>query len=255
MNAYRFLLSVLLLLAACLPKDSSKSRTRVQFCADWAGAACSAQTVSACQAANMDACVQTQEAFCKKLVPEQHFSDEHAQDCINAVHDAFADGDLKDTELVTVLRLGKPCDMLISGPQDQGGSCKQLSDCDAPGGYVCVKKSSSTDGTGTCQKPVSVGAGRDCKAAQKTCSDGFYCDGEHCIEGKHSGDSCTIREECGSDSFCGSDGKCTEHLKVGTKCSADEQCTAGVCYPFEGNTVCTDRIVLTRAEPLCVDLR
>lgn len=255
MNAQRpVLCTVLLLVAACLPKDTPKSRTRSEFCSDWAGAACSKETVSRCQAASTDDCIDAQEDFCKKLVTDK-FSDEHAQECINAVHEAYADGDLRDDELATVLSLGAPCDMLIAGPQDQGESCKANSDCDAPAGYVCVKKATSETGSGTCQKPVPVGAGRDCSAAQKTCSDGFYCDGEHCIEGKKDGDSCTIHEECSAESFCNDDGKCVERLKVGSKCTADEQCTAGVCYEFEGEQVCTDRIVLSRTEPLCADLR
>jgi hypothetical protein len=32
------------------------------------------------------------------------------------------------------------------------------------------------------------------------------------------------------------------------------QCSAGICYEFEGELTCTDRIVLSRAEPLCDDL-
>ena len=254
MNAIRPLLCVLLMLPACLPKESSKSRTRAEFCADWAGAACSKETVSACQAASVDDCINAQEAFCRELVSE-NFSDEHAQACINAVHDAYADGDLRDDELATVLSLGAPCDKLIVGPKDQGESCTKDSDCDTSGGYLCVKKASTEDGTGTCQMPVLVGAGRDCKAAQKTCAEGFYCDGEHCIEAKSDGDSCTIPQECDAESFCSEDGQCRERLAVDSPCRADEECVAGVCHEFEGEKVCTTRIVLARSEPLCANLR
>ncbi len=36
----------------------------------------------------------------------------------------------------------------------------------------------------------------------------------------------------------------------------DAQCASGFCYTFEGAaTECVDRIVLTRTEPLCQNLK
>jgi hypothetical protein len=251
MNAHRYL-ACLVLLTSCLPKESDKHRTREEFCQDWAVAACSKETVSRCQAANAEACHQSQEDFCRTLVSE-HFSDVRGQVCIEAVRKAYADADLSGDELATVLSLGAPCDEVIVGPKDQGESCTKRTDCDASSGFDCVKKSGST--TGTCQEPVEVGAGRDCSAAQKVCAAGFYCDGEHCIEGKRDTEGCTIREECSASSFCNDAGKCEAQLKVRSACTADEQCSAGVCYLFDGERTCTDRIVLARSEPLCDNLR
>jgi len=252
MNAHRSL-ACLLLLAACLPKeDHSKERTREEFCEDWASAACSKETISVCQAENAEACHQSQEDFCRKLVSE-HFSDVRGQECIDAVRKAYVDADLRDNELATVLSLGAPCDELVVGPKDQGESCTKRSDCDASSGFDCIRKANAE--TGTCQLPTVVSGGRDCSAAQKVCAAGFYCNGDNCIEAKDDGASCTIQEECSAASFCSDAGTCEARLKVGTACTADYQCKAGVCYVFEGDQVCTDRIVLSRTEPVCANLR
>jgi hypothetical protein len=255
MNTHRSLawLVCLVTLTACLPKkDSAKERTREEFCEDWAVAACSKETVSVCQAENAEACHQSQEDFCRSLVPER-FSDVRGQECIDAVRKAYADADLRDDELAIVLSLGAPCDELIVGPKDQGESCTTRSDCDASSGFDCIRKANSD--TGTCQLPVEVAGGRSCSAAQKICAAGFYCDGNNCIEAKDNGESCSIQEECSADSFCNDDGKCATRLKIGTACSADLQCKAGICYEFEGDKICTDRIVLSRTEPVCENLR
>jgi hypothetical protein len=246
----RCLILGLVLLAAC--KKQEPPRTREQFCRDWAAAACSEEVISVCQASSAEACHSSQEAFCRKLVPSD-FSDANGTVCIDAVRNAYKDADLKDAELATVLKLADPCDALIVGPKGQGDTCTKQSDCDASAGLQCVRKSTSSDGV--CEVPEEVGGGRSCKAAQKTCSAGFYCDGNNCIEAKSSGQDCMIQEECGLSGFCGDDGKCADRLAVGDPCNSDGQCKTGICYEFQGNQTCTNRIRLARAEPLCDDLR
>src|SRR4029077_16765067 len=126
--------------------------------------------------------------FCRSLVPDASFSDAHADACLGAVSDAYADASLRDEELATVLRLGAPCDQLLTGPKDRGESCTTRRDCDASSGFDCLKKGDASKGT--CQIPEEVGGGRDCSAAQKVCTTGFYCDGDHCVEGKDVGEDC-----------------------------------------------------------------
>jgi hypothetical protein len=241
----------LLLLAACSDDDDTKDRTREEFCRDWAEAACSEEAVSACQATDAEDCRQSQEDFCRDLVPAD-FSDEQGQACIDAVGDAYEDGDLEGDELATVLKLGPPCDKIIRGDQGRGEECDSTRDCDAAAGFECVRKSDSEEGT--CQIPERIGDGRDCSAAQATCNVGFYCNGDNCVEAKGAGGSCTIPEECGEDAFC-NDGTCEERAGVNETCTSDQQCLEGICFDFEGERTCTDRIRLARAEPVCDDLR
>ena len=208
--------------------------------------------ISACQAGGPESCHEAQEGFCLELVP-QNFSDAHGDECLGAVAAAYADADLRGEELASVLVLGGSCESLIVGPKAEGESCSTARDCDLSAGFDCVMKADSAQGR--CELPEPVGAGRDCSAAQKTCMAGFYCDGEHCVEGKDEGDACTIHEECGDTAFCNADGECEARLTVDSPCSADFECKTGICYEFEGEDICTDRIILARSEPLCDELR
>jgi hypothetical protein len=237
---------------ACKGDDEKKPRTREEFCRDWAQAACSEDTVSACQASDAESCRQSQEDYCRKLVPVD-FSDEKGQACIDAVKKAYEDADLQGSELATVLSLGGACDKLIQGDTDEGDDCDSNHDCDAPGGFVCVRHADKPEGT--CQIPETVDGGRDCSGARKICENGFYCNGDNCIEAKDASDDCTIQEECGETAFCSNAGKCEERHSVGAVCTSDIECDDGVCYEFDGKKTCTDRIRLGRAEPLCDELK
>lgn len=241
------------LLAGCSSADKeSAGMTREQFCQQWAEAACSTEVVSVCQAASVDACRLSQQGFCEDLVPAE-FAPDQAGACLSAVKAAYQDADLTSTELLTVLRLGKPCDKLVRGPNKEGESCNSTLDCDAPSGFECVIKGSDT--RGTCQKPVAKGAGLSCAAADQICMDGFYCDGSHCVEGKAIGDDCATQQECGTDAYCADDSTCTKRLAVDEVCTADIQCDSGVCYDYGSEKSCLDRLRLSRSEPACSNLR
>ena len=129
MNAQRTLMIGLLFMIAC-SGDDKRARTQEEFCQDWAEAACSKEVLSVCQAKDAASCHDSQEAFCRDLVPED-FSDEAGDDCIDAVKDAYKDADLEGEELATVLKLGAPCNELLTGLQDEGETCDQDVDCDA----------------------------------------------------------------------------------------------------------------------------
>lgn len=238
-------------MVACSGEDPAP-RTRAQFCADWAAAACSQDVVSVCQASDAESCQEAQEAFCEELVPAS-FSDAGGSACLRAVSQAYADADLRDEELGVVLRLAEPCDAIIAGPGEAGDSCEEPRDCNLAAGLDCIKKAGSTEGV--CRMPEVVGAGLDCEAEQKTCEAGFFCNGDNCVQARDPGEECTINEECGEEGFCNADGECEERFAVGEPCEEDIQCEAGVCYAFEDETVCTDLIRLSRSEPVCDDLR
>ncbi|HEY2735394.1 MAG TPA: hypothetical protein VGI70_15460 [Polyangiales bacterium] len=108
---------------------------------------------------------------------------------------------------------------------------------------------------GTCQIPQLVDPGRDCDAAAETCSEGFFCDGQHCVETLGIGDACAIQDQCGDDAFCDESGQCTARRGVDSSCQQDIECARGVCSEFDGEQVCTDHVVLSRADPICANLR
>jgi hypothetical protein len=255
MLRYPYFAGLLVLLGnACSgDDDGDDARSRTEFCQEWATAACSDDVVSACQAASADECRTAQAAFCLTLIPE-NFSDESGDACLKAVGSAYRDADLTAAELPVVLRLGSPCDKVIQGPRDQGESCSDTRDCNAPDGYVCVLKGGAA--TGTCQRPETVGAGRSCAALQHVCEPGFYCNGTHCVEAQLAGGTCASHEECGEEGYCDTDGTCTGRLSVNSPCTDDVECLSGLCYVFgDGDQTCTDRLVLSRSEPICENLR
>lgn len=250
----RFLFAALLPFAPLLScsEDDPPVETREGFCNRWAAAACSGDVVSACQAADADACRLAQEGFCLDLVPQNGFVDERANECIDAVGDAYADADLTAGELATVVRLGEPCDRLVRGPRGAGESCDANLDCDAPAGFECVFKGSAA--TGTCQIPAVVDPGLDCSADNAVCTEGFFCNGDNCIGGGDVGEGCVRNDEC-AEGYC-DDGTCVAGRAIDADCSSDEQCASGLCYEFSATErVCADRVRLARTDPLCEDLR
>jgi hypothetical protein len=253
MRTLPFWLISLLTLAAC-SSDDEPQQTQPQFCQSWAAAACSMQVVSACQAADVGQCQAAQLSFCADLVPSQGFSAASGEACLDAVGAAYADADLTVDELKTVLRLAAPCDRLVRGPKSEGESCNEPLDCNGPEGYTCVIKGGQT--SGTCQQPVTVGAGLDCSPLGAECTEGFYCNGQNCIIGHDVGVACVQTDECGTNGFCGPANTCVARRIVDEACTLDEQCVSGLCYRYgTGEQVCTDRVRLARTELICEDLR
>lgn len=210
------------------------------------------EAISACQAADASDCRASQITVCLDQLPSDGFVGTRADQCIDAVGAAYSDADLTASELKTVLRLAAPCDQLVRGPRAEGEACTSRLDCNAPDGFDCVFK--GDDAAGTCQVPTQVGAGLDCSAADAVCVEGFYCDGQNCIAGEAPGEACTMDREC-DDGFCSS-GTCAARLALEAPCTSDAQCESGLCYEFAPTEqVCTDRIRLSRTEPLCQSLR
>jgi hypothetical protein len=246
-------LSASVAFAACSSDDEVPDTPR-RFCERWAAAACSGEVISACQAADADDCQASQIVFCLDRLPATRFSGARAAECIDAVEAAYDDADITADEMPIVLRFAAPCDRLVSGPRGQGEACNSPSDCDAPEGLDCVFKNDPDEGT--CQVPETVGAGQDCSAVNAVCQPGFYCNGDNCIAGESVGDPCTRNEQCGATGYCGLTSVCEARRAVNSPCGFDEQCATGLCYSFsQTEQVCTDRVRLSRTDPLCEDLR
>jgi len=232
--------------------QTSKPVSRGSFCQQWAEAACSSAVVSACQASNTEECRQRQDEFCRMQVSSDT-SDVARNECISAVTAAYRDADLRGDELALVLRMGGACSHVLRGTVRSGEACTSDNECDRSKGYACIKKADT--GAGTCQIPQSISPGRDCRDADAACSAGFYCDGRNCIETLPAGEPCSIHEQCGEDGFCSEEGKCQARVAVNDPCSSDLECERGICADFQGEQVCTDRVLLSRADPLCENLR
>lgn len=247
-------LSVTFVVPGCSSSDDDEPETAADFCARWAAAACSAEVVSACQAADESDCRESQLAFCLDAVPATGFSGARTDQCIDAVQAAYEDADITSDEIFTVLRFAAPCDQLIRGPRSEGEECESRRDCDAPAGFDCVFKGDAA--SGTCQLPQTIGAGRDCSAPNAVCEPGFYCNGDNCIAGESVGDPCTYHAQCGPNGYCGLTSVCQARAAIGSPCGFDEQCASGLCYQFsDTEQECTDRLRLSRSEPICEDLR
>lgn len=244
------LVSAVLCFTACKEEEEPAPRTRGDFCRDWAAAACNDEVVSVCQAADIEACIDTQEDYCETIAPER-FSGARSDKCIEAVANAYSDADLTASELLTVRLLDEPCHQLSSGTRGEGQSCTMRDDCETAAGFDCVMKSDRM--TGTCEVPEVVDPGEDCEADQQVCTEGFFCNGENCIAARDPGDPCMHHEEC-DDGYCDADGTCAEGLSIREACEEDAQCAEGICFDFGDARECTDRIVLSRGVPICDDL-
>jgi hypothetical protein len=238
-------------LASCSDDDPAP-RTRADFCEDWAEAACSDETVSACQAPSQDTCRQAQQTYCLDTVPVT-FSDARGNACIDAVRDAYDDADLTGTELDTVQRLRGDCSGIVTGTRALGQSCDTDNDCDRSEGVECVRRGGVRGGI--CQVPEEVGAGQACSDPAQTCSEGFFCDGNNCIATKGAGVTCQNDVECGSGGFCGPDDTCVTRRAVGAECDTNDECASLLCYEVDGDRACAEVVRLSPAEPLCEDLR
>jgi hypothetical protein len=239
--------------ASCSAQDDDDFSTPSSFCRRWAAAACSDEVVSACQAADVDDCRASQASFCLGQLPSNGFAAARADECLEAVKDAYSDADLTSDELAVVLRFSAPCDRLVRGSSAEGDACESRRDCDGPG-LDCVFKRGLP--AGSCQLGETVGAGQDCSAVNAVCEAGFYCNGDNCIAGEKLGDPCSSNAQCGSTGFCGPTSVCEARRAVNQSCGFDEQCSSGLCYEFSaGDQVCTDRVRLSRTETLCEELR
>ena len=77
------------------------------FCEQWGKAACNKTVVTNCSAASADKCVATQKEYCLALVSPSGYSSKFAKQCIQAVHDAYADAKLTASEYQVVTSLGR----------------------------------------------------------------------------------------------------------------------------------------------------
>lgn len=236
--------------------EEDKLKTEAAFCAEWAEVACNDEVVLACDSQSRDHCLDSQQDFCGTIVPSGYKST-HAQDCLDAVADAYEDAVLNAEELDVVLRLGGDCERLVDGLNDEGDGCFELADCDGVNGYDCVVKPGAD--TGTCQIPVEAAGGDPCDDPEVVCADGYYCDGENCLRRHEEADTCTSDAMCAAELRCAiaadsTEGLCEPRLINGDPCLANEECVSGICIGTT-NKECASRVPLTTESTLCDTLK
>jgi hypothetical protein len=235
--------------------EGDKLSTEAAFCTEWAKAACNEDVVSACNSVRTD-CLTAQRDFCRALVPTGYQSD-NAEDCLEAVEDAYNDAELTSEELDVVLKLGGDCKGLNDGGQDEGDSCVASSDCDGVSGFECVVRPGEP--AGTCQIPVEVAPGGRCSTPESVCPADLYCNGDNCVVRSPEGEACS-GDMCEPGLRCAlatgaTERTCIPLLANRDPCSANADCASGVCLgPTETDKICVSSIILTVQDPLCRDL-
>jgi hypothetical protein len=236
--------------------DESTLKTETAFCTAWADAACNEEVVVACDSGSRAICVDNQRQACQALVPPGYKS-KHAEECVEAVRDAYEDADLTAEELDVVLRLGGVCAMLIDGGLDEGADCVRSTDCDGVNGYECVVKAGQT--LGTCQVPAAVDGGRRCSSPESVCVADFYCDQTNCVERVPEGDPCD-GDVCAAGLRCAvatgeTETSCVPQLANRQPCASDDECVSGLCIDTDPtHKQCGSFARLALGSPLCDSL-
>jgi len=235
--------------------------TRVGFCQAWAERACSEEVVADCNARTTAACQDTQSDFCLGIIPE-NYSSAHAKECLDAVGEAYADGNLVAAELAVVLKLAAPCDKLSTGTQSDGERCSANDECDTAGGFSCITKAGATKGT--CGKPEEEAPGEACDGPAQVCREGYFCNGENCVAYKKTSASCEgdymckPTDRCVTQSDADTDGgTCQPRADLSDDCTSDDDCQSHYCALERSGTAgtCATKIRLGNSEPLCDNLR
>jgi hypothetical protein len=249
---------------------STTNRTAEEFCESFGRSACNETVVSKCSGGGTDTdkCIASQAAFCmSKLESPAFYNSKNAKVCLNAVAEAYKDAKLSAAEVQVVRELAAPpCDQLIKGPGSLGSTCTRTQDCNTLEDLSCVIRPG--DSTGSCQVPEIVGGGFSCTAPEKVCADGFYCNGQNCIEQPNqAGADCASDIPCGSGfncidtspdagtgQPCGAEASscvCQAKISTGGACTLASECKSGVC----AGKICQELVELTAEAAFCADLR
>jgi hypothetical protein len=268
----------LLVAASCSKKAETDDFPDVQsFCAEWADRVCTSVVTNAC-VSTAEQCKPTQVKFCEGKVPDGKYSSLTAKACLDAVGTVYSSTTLTADQRDLVTSFTGACSKIISGSGGKDAVCTDDSDCNRDVDLSCVKKAGSD--SGKCEKPVSVGNGESCTAADSVCGAGFYCDGSHCVSGGAAGEACSPSKPCGATARCAAsgsptggdssadggtadgggappasatEGTCTALSKKTEACTKDEDCITRICLvklsTHEGR--CNDQILLSANEPSC----
>ena len=229
------------------------------FCNGMAAAECNANVIQACLASSKDLCVATRQANCtdEYITPALNlghtYDSKQAETCVTEVGNAYSDAKITAAEYSAI---AEACDLVFSGSGAKASLCTNNSDCKQSDGLRCVvhgiTASDAGAAEGSCQLPVSVSAGNPCSSIDAECTDGFHCDGAHCVADETAGANCSVADPCASGLQCSAAGKCTSKLADGTTCALDSECEHGICVAVVN--LCGSVDTLAPNEPFCQPL-
>ena len=222
---------------------------------------CNATVIENCALTGKDGCVTALQADCLATYVTQQQADgliydnKLAEACVNEVGTAYSDAKITAAEEQAI---AEACGLVYGGTGAKGSSCSSNSDCKQSDGLRCVSHAvsgSSDAGTaeGTCQVPVSVSAGNSCSAIDAECTDGFHCDGVHCVADELVTKPCSSSDPCATGLQCVA-GSCTPKLADGTSCVLDSDCANGLCITAASGKICASVEILSPSEPFCAAL-
>jgi hypothetical protein len=252
------LLGLTLPLACTVEEDPPDPLAKPEgFCQAWAERACQPDVVEFCNAKSVETCQDSQTDFCLSILPG-NFTSQHAEECLNAVQDAYSDATLDSGELAIVRRLAAPCDQLSKGTRTSGQSCSDNNECNTADGFSCILKLGVE--TGVCAKPEEVAAGEACDGPTQVCKAGYFCNAENCVAYKKTGGTCDGDYQCKLEDHCVKEadadtGTCEVRADLNEVCSQDADCQSGYCAEGGTEKTCASTIRLSRTEPLCDLLR
>lgn len=221
------------------------------FCEARASAECSSAVLLNCAIPTMSTCVAARDQICLTTVPPNTVYNPGAgEGCVDAVADAYADGEITMAESQAI---DVACLPVFNGPGAAGAACQVDPDCQVGSMLRCVLGPSSSEGT--CQVPQVVMGGYSCAMPAEQCADGFHCGATaNCDVDGMLGQACDANDPCGDMLACGASGTCESKSPDGTACTMNSQCLNGICNgagtAMAG--VCVTVITLSPTEPFCM---
>lgn len=236
------------------PEDPLKSASG--FCGEWGKSVCTDAIILDCASGSVEKCQQAQRDYCLDRVSENLYTGEGATECLDFLSNAYRDRALDREERDALVRLGAPCDKLLSGSGKAGKDCNQNKDCSTIDGLECVKQYGET--RGQCQKPRLVPGGGRCSNADSVCQEGQYCNGSNCVAKSEEGEICSETVPCDESTRCvieeeETEGECTERKDNGERCKVDEECISNLCdrNASESEGYCVEALRLTVRVDMC----
>jgi hypothetical protein len=233
-----------------------KYPTATDYCNGRAAAECSAKVVSNCAVADKATCQAKRFVVCKNedIPAGKVYDSSKAEPCVTQISVAYADAVLTKDELDSIAMI---CGKIFSGTGTQGATCSVDTDCEQSEGLACVLRPTASaadaggEATGTCQVPVVAMGGQSCSKAEVQCAGGLHCANKYCVDNGAITDGCNAELPCAAGLKCSTTGTCEATLDIGATCTADTDCSSGICSA----ALCVPQITLAPSEPFCVSAR
>jgi hypothetical protein len=225
------------------------------FCQALAQADCSQPVVTGCYgsssamlAADTKSCV-TAAATPERCNPMNlDYHPQYAQGCIDAHTAAYMSGQIDAASLATMVQ---QCLPVLNQGGEAGTPCAYDSDCDVGAGNFCVVHQS---GAGTCQVPETVMPGGSCAKPAAQCTAGYFCQSSgYCVvDPDQAGQACGAGVSCNTGLSCKSETMtCAAQVPDGASCTADSDCTGGLCVSVPGGGQCAAMFTFAVGSAAC----